>query len=164
MHRISLACAGTLLFVASCAQTPSAPTVDVAAEEAKIRDLEATQVKNFASKDLDKIMAFYADDATLITAGAPALHGKDAIRKGLAGMVADPNLNLRFKADRVDVGKSGDVAFSQGSYELTTSDAKTRKPLNDRGSYVTTYKKQADGSWKAESDIVVSELPAAGAS
>jgi uncharacterized protein (TIGR02246 family) len=154
----------TLLFVAGCAQTSSAPSVDLAAEEAKIRELEETHMKNFASKDMDKIMAFYADDATFITTGGPALKGKDAIRKGLAGMVADPNLNLQFKADRVDVGKSGDVAFTQGSYQLTVSDAKTKKPLNDKGSYVTTYRKQADGSWKAVSDVAVSELPPGGAS
>jgi len=164
MHKTRLACISTLLFLAGCAQTASAPTVDVAAEEAKIRDLEATQMKNFASKDIDKIMAFYADDATMITSGEPALKGKDAIRKGLAGMVADPNLNLQFKPDRVEVGKSGDVAFTQGSYQLTLSDPKTKKPLNDRGSYVTAYKKQSDGSWKAVSDVAVSELPPGGAS
>ena len=91
------------------------------------------------------------------------MKGKDEIRKGLGAMVADPNLTMQFSPQRIEIGKSGDVAFSQGSYQLTVSDSKTKKPINDKGSYVTGYKKQADGSWKAESDIAVSELPIPGA-
>jgi hypothetical protein len=31
--------------------------------------------------------------------------------------------------------------------------------MNDHGSYVTVYRKLADGSWKAISDISTSEVP-----
>lgn len=153
-----------LLLLAGCASAPPAPTVDLAAEEAKLREVEASQVKNFAAKDVDKIINFYADDATFMVAGIPAVKGKDAIKKTLAAFLADPNLKLEFGPQRVEVGKSGDVAFTQGSYQMTATDAKTKKPIADKGSYVTGYRKQADGSWKAVSDINVSEVPPAGGS
>jgi len=154
---------GSLVVLAGCASTPPAATVDTATEEAKIRDMETNEVKNFAAKDADKLMSFYADDATLITPGAPAFKGKDAIKGALSMLLADPNLKLEFSAQRVEIGKSGDVAFTQGTYTMTVSDPKTKKPVNDKGSYVTGYKKQADGNWKAISDINTSELPPGGA-
>jgi ketosteroid isomerase-like protein len=84
--------------------------------------------------------------------------GKDAIGVALKQMVSDPGLSLKFQARRVEVSKSGDLAFTEGSYEMTFT-GPGPKPMHDKGSYVTTYRKQADGSWKAVSDIASSELP-----
>lgn len=60
--------------LAGCATTPSAttaaPAVDVAAEEAKVREAEAADLKAWTGKDLDGILAFYAEDATLMTPGS----------------------------------------------------------------------------------------------
>jgi len=153
-----------LIVLAGCSTAPQAPAVDASAEEAKIRDAEVTVMKNWAAKDAEKILTFYADDATLMTPGMPAMKGKDAMRPVLKTLLSDPNLKLDFSSQRIEVGRSGDVAFSQGTYQMTVTDPKTKKAVTDKGSYVTGYKKQADGSWKAVSDINVSELPAAGAS
>ncbi|HUI79568.1 MAG TPA: SgcJ/EcaC family oxidoreductase [Bryobacteraceae bacterium] len=153
-----------LLALAACnTAPPAAPAVDLSAEEGKIRDTETAQMKQgWGAKDIDKILAFYADDATLMTPGMAAMKGKDSMRSMLKTLVADPNLKLEFAAQRVEVSKSGDVAFSQGTYTMVVTDPRTKKPVTDKGSYVTGYKKQADGSWKAVSDINVSELPAPG--
>ena len=155
-----------ILSLAGCASappaTPAAPAVDIAAEQAKIRQAEATAQKAWNGKDMEGILAYYADDATLMTPGEPAMKGKDAMRKALQGMLADTNLKLDFSAHRVEVAQSGDVAFSQGTYELTVTNPKTKKPIIDKGNYVTGYKKQADGNWKAVSDINTSELSPSG--
>ena len=74
-------------------------------------------------------------------------------------MLADPAVSLTFQSSKVDVAKSGDLGYTQGSYKLTVTDPTTHKPINDHGSYVTTFRKQADGSWKAEADIATSEVP-----
>ena len=36
---------------------------------------------------------------------------------------------------------------------MTYTDSKTKKVVNGQGTYVTVFKKQADGSWKAVADI-----------
>jgi uncharacterized protein (TIGR02246 family) len=138
---------------------PPAPPDTHDADVKAISDLEAQQVANFAAKNLDGLSGSYADDAVLMTPGGPSVKGKDAIRNGLKEMVADPALNLKFKADRVDVAKSGDLGYTQGTYTLTVTNPATHKPMDDHGSYVTTYRKQADGSWKAVADIATSEVP-----
>ena len=132
--------------------------VDLAAEEMKTRDLEADWRKNIVGKDADKLVSIYTDDATFMMPGIPAAKGKENIKKVVVAYLADPNLKIDANTERVEVGKSGDVAFSQGTYQMTMSDPKTKKPIIDKGSYVTGYKKQADGSWKAVSDINVSEM------
>jgi hypothetical protein len=42
---------------------------------------------------------------------------------------------------------------------MAMTDPQTRQVINDHGSYVTTYRKQPDGTWKAVADIATSEVP-----
>jgi len=42
---------------------------------------------------------------------------------------------------------------------MTVTDPVSRQVVHDHGTYVTVFRKQADGSWKAFSDIVSSEVP-----
>ena len=144
----------------SCAQGPkSAETHDTDVQA--IKDLEAQWNKEYEAKDLDKLVGHYTDDAVLMAPGTAPAVGKDAIRSELRQMVADPALSLKFEATRVEVASGGDMAYTQGSYTITVTDPSTKKPINDKGSYVTVYRKQADSSWKAVSDIASSSTPPA---
>jgi uncharacterized protein (TIGR02246 family) len=143
------------LTMTACNQTAGNHDADVKA----IQDNEAQWNQDYAAKDNDKIVAHYADDAILMVSGTPSSSGKDAIRTALEEMVADPALSLKFRATKVEVAKSGDVAYTQGTYIMTVTDPKTKQVINDHGSYVTTYRKQPDGTWKAVADIATSEVP-----
>jgi uncharacterized protein (TIGR02246 family) len=147
------------LLLAGCNATPpAAPAVDLVAEQSKIHDIEAAWVKEAAAKDLEKAVGHYADDAVLMTPGGPAAKGKDAIHGAWKGMLDDPNFKLNFSSDRVEMSAGGDLATTRGSYTMTMTNPKTKKPMDDKGSYVTVFKKQADGGWKAIEDINTSEV------
>jgi|SRR5579884_1114077 len=124
--------------------------------EKAIRANEAQWNQDWASKDADKIAAHYADDATLMAPGSPPASGREAIHAALKQMLDDSALSLKFEATRVEVSKAGDVAWTEGTYNMTMTDPATKKPMNDKGTYVTVYCRQADGSWKAVSDIASS--------
>ena len=145
----------------ACTQAPPPDTHD--ADLLALKDTEAAWSKVMAAKDFEKSMSYYADDASLLISNAPAINGKDAIRAGFKPMFDDPNFALNFQGSRSEIAKSGDLGYTQGTYTLTLTDPKTKKPFTDKGKYLTTYKKQADGSWKVEADIFNSDLPAAGA-
>jgi ketosteroid isomerase-like protein len=103
-----------LLLLAGCNSAPPAPAtpaVDIAGEQGKIRDLESAWVAAAAAKDLDKIMSYYADDAILITPGAPAAKSRDAIRRAWKGLLADPKIKLAFSSERVAISTSGDMGL-----------------------------------------------------
>ncbi|MGH7983124.1 MAG: YybH family protein, partial [Candidatus Udaeobacter sp.] len=73
-------------------------------------------------------------------------------------LLASPGVAISWKTAKVEVARSGDLAYTTGTYELTMNDA-SGKPINDRGKYVEVWKKQADGKWKVVADIWNSDLP-----
>jgi uncharacterized protein (TIGR02246 family) len=154
-------CAMGLLLLAGCSQAPvPAPPDTRAADEKAIRDDEVAWNKDWAAKDVEKVLSHYADDAALMVSDMPLMKGKDAMRPALKEMLADKNLSLNFAASTAEVSKSGDMAYIQGTYTLTLTKPKTKKPITEKGKYATIYKKQADGSWKAVEDISNADAPA----
>jgi uncharacterized protein (TIGR02246 family) len=149
-------CGLAALFLAAACQTAGRP-----ADVQGLKDNEARWNREFVAKDLEKLAAHYADDAVLVAPGMPAISGRDAIRKMLTDMLQDPALSLKFQVSRVEVSSSGDLGFTQGSYQMTMTDPASKQVMHDRGSYVTTYRKQPDGAWKAIADIASSEIPPA---
>ncbi len=123
-----------------------------------IRNLESRWNADYAAKDTETLLGYYADDAVLMGPGMAPAMGRESIRQTLRAMVTDPALTLKFRPARIEVAQSGEIAYSQGAYAMTMTDAKTRQVVQDHGSYVTTYRHQPDGSWKAVMDIATSEV------
>ena len=124
-----------------------------------LKDNESRWNREFVAKDLEKLVAHYADDAVLMAPGTASVTGRDEIRKMLKEMLDDPALSLTFQVSRVEVSSSGELGFTQGSYHMTMTDPGSKQVIHDHGSYVTTYRKQPDGAWKAVADIASSEIP-----
>ena len=130
---------------------------DTKAEQA-LREADAAWSKAAESKDLDKTVSYYSDDATVLPPNAAAATTKE-IRKIWQDMLASPGVAISWKATKVEVAKSGDLGFVSGTYELTMNDA-SGKPVTDKGKYVEVWEKQADGNWKCGTDTWNSDLPA----
>jgi len=164
MNRTLTLCAAAMIFgLAGCNNAPApaanASTSNHDADVQAIKDTERQWNQDFAAKDAAKLAGHYTDDAVLMIPGMDAMVGKDAIQKDVQEMVKDPALSISFQSSKVDVASSGDLAYTRGTYTMTMTDPKTKKPVTDHGSYVTDYRKQPDGSWKAVADIVTSEVP-----
>jgi uncharacterized protein (TIGR02246 family) len=146
---------GLATILASCDKPAAPDTRDVDAKA--IRDLEDSWSQTIPAKDAAKFTSYYAPDAAVYVTGAPAMHGTEAISKGMKEVMSDPNFSLSFKTTRVHVAKSGDLACSEGSYAETETDPTSKKKIAGKGNYVTCYSKQADGNWKAIADITAAE-------
>lgn len=151
------ACFGLALFVVACTQQQPAPDTR-AADQAALRDADMAWSKGAAAKQLDAMVGYYADDAALFLDNAPIATGKEAIHKVWEQMYQMPGFSIGWQASKVEVARSGDLGYTYGTYELMMNDPKGN-PVTDRGKYVTVWKKQADGSWKAVADIANSDLP-----
>jgi ketosteroid isomerase-like protein len=57
-------------------------------------------------------------------------------------MLALPGPGLSFSAARVEVARSGDLAWEEGTYEFATSDEKG-KTTTEKATYVTVWQKTA---------------------
>jgi len=154
---VSLVVAVVLLSLGGCA---SAPTVNIAAEGKAIRAAEADFAQAAGAKSLEKALSFYAEDAVMLNPNEAIAVGKTAIRASWTRMLAMPDMALTWAVDKVEVAKSGDLAYDYGSYSMSYSGPSGQK-VSDRGKYATIWKKQADGSWKVALDMVNTDLAAA---
>ncbi len=149
----------TLLVLAGCSQAPPAAPDTHDADVKAIKDTEAAWLQAFKSKDPDKTVSYYTDDASLLIPNEPIISGREGAKQALAPLLADPNFDIHFEAVKVDVAKSGEIGYTQGTYTMTLTDPGSKKPVNDKGKYLTVYKKQADGNWKAAQDTINSDMP-----
>jgi uncharacterized protein (TIGR02246 family) len=149
-------CLALVVIIVGCANPPKPALVPDTrqADLQAVRDLEAALMK---AKDIDTMISYFADDASGLYPGMPMLDGKQAIKAPLAPMFADANYSFTFQSSRIEASKGGDMIYSQGTYALATTDAKTKKPKTEKGKYLTIYRKQTDGNWKVVADAVIPE-------
>ena len=130
--------------------------------EQALRDLDAKWSAAAGAKDLDKTVSYYAESAVVMPPNAPSAKTRETIRSAWKEMLTSPGAAISWKATKVEVAKTGDLAYVSGTYEETMTDA-SGKPAKEHGKYVEIFKKQADGTWKVVADIWNSDLPASAA-
>jgi ketosteroid isomerase-like protein len=124
-----------------------------------LRDLDAQWSKAATARDLDQTVAYYSDKAIVLPPNAASAITKEAVRNVWKDLLASPGLVITWKPTRIELGKSADMAWVSGTYELTMNDA-SGKPANDRGKYLEVWEKQPDGNWKCAADMWNSDLAA----
>jgi ketosteroid isomerase-like protein len=142
-----------------CHSDSQQPASTKTADEAAVRQTDDNWSKAAQSKKVDDWMAFYSDNAIVLPPNEQKVDNKEGIRKEIGILLAAPGLSLHWVPTKVEVASSGDLAYTQGSYELTANDAKG-KPATDHGKTLEIWRKQADGSWKCIADMWSSNLPA----
>lgn len=155
-------CLAIALLTVACANapTPAPPPPDTrAADVQAVKNLEAAWSKDANTKDADKWASYIAEDGSGLYPGGGILDGRAAIKAAMVPILADPNFSLTFQSTRAMASKGGDMVYSQGTYTMTMTNPKTKKPMTDKGKYLTVYTKQPDGSWKAVADTFNSDSP-----
>jgi uncharacterized protein (TIGR02246 family) len=127
--------------------------VNLPDEEAAIRRTDADWLAAAASHDLNRVLPFWADDATILAPGRPPIVGKEPIRKYVTESFATPGFSITWKTERVEVSQSGDLAYSTGT-ERISFNGPDGKSLTEEGRGVTIWKKQTDGSWRCVLDVM----------
>jgi uncharacterized protein (TIGR02246 family) len=144
-----------VLALSTACQTQATKTP--AAEETTLRKLDDEWSTAVGAKDVEKTISYYADDALLMPPNIPTLSGKQKIRELWKSLLESPGFAGGWKATKVEVAASGDLAYVSGDYELTETDD-SGKPMTDKGKYLEIWKKQLDGSWKCVADMFSSDL------
>jgi len=120
--------------------------------ENRIRALDSEWSQAAQSKDVDKLVSYYSDDASAFPFNAPIATGKEQIRQLWSALMAKPGFSLSFAPTKIDVAKSNDLAYEAGTFELKMNDAQNN-PTTTNGKYVVCWKKPAKGDWKVQFDI-----------
>jgi len=136
------------------AGSPRAPTGGQTNTEA-ITLLAEEMLAAFEAKDSAKVNSYYAPGAVIATPGRPAAKDGRAVTKAIKDDIADPNLKISVSNEKTEVAGSGDLAYRRGSFKITTTNPKTKQAERSAGTYLTVFRKQADGSWKIVEDFGV---------
>ena len=145
-----------VLLLSGCGSAPDTR----AADEAAIRKADADWVKAAQTKQPDAWVAFYSEDAVVLPPNDKPANTKEAIRNSVAGLLGLPGLSISWQPVKVEVARSGDIAYLYGAYDISFQ-GPDGKPLPDHGKNLEIWKKQADGNWKCIADTWNSDLPAA---
>jgi ketosteroid isomerase-like protein len=130
---------------------------DAKSDEQALRDNDANWSKAAGAKDLGRTLSFYSEDAKMLPPNAPIATTKEAIRKIWKELLESPGLVISWKANQVQVAKSGDIGFVSGTYDVTTKED-GGEPVHDHGKYLEVWEK-TNGIWNCTMDINNSDLP-----
>ena len=98
--------------------------------------------------------SYYAPDAVIATTpGRPAAKDGRAVSKAIKEDIADPNFKMSLSNEKTEV--SGDMAYRRGTFKITATNPQTKQAMHSEGTYLTVFRKQADGSWKTVEDFGV---------
>lgn len=141
------------LTVGACDKVAGTKGADPDSVKKAIKADEAKWNQQIKSTNIEALMNHYTDDAYFVAPGVAPAEGSTAIRQIYANAGTDPAFQLQFASDKIDVSQGGDMAYAQGKFTEQYTDRKTGKVMSGSGSYLTVYKKQDDGSWKATEDF-----------
>ena len=147
--RRTLASAAALALAASFLAAHEA-AVDVEAAKRAIRIADLEMAKAVADRNLEKFNSLVADDAVFF--GRDVARGREAVAKAWLPLFTDPSMFLKWQPDEVHVSASGDLGYSIGTYDRMSKDPSGRS-TSATGTYVSIWRKQADGKWRAVLDI-----------
>ncbi len=133
---LSAAC---LLTFTACQQAAETPA-DLAKVKSEIQALENAWAAALNARDLNALMAMYADDAVSMPDNAPMLAGKDAIRKQQEQEFAGTPAGQTYSFDVLDVYVNGNTVTETG--KATYKDAAGK--VTGTGKYMVVWEKQGD--------------------
>jgi uncharacterized protein (TIGR02246 family) len=107
--------------------------------------------EGWAKRDGAMVAAIFAEDGVQLSGNGKIIKGPAAIgeRQKAAMMGVDPGVKVTVTT--MNVWLDGDTAYETGRYKYEYTEK--GKPGVDEGRYVTTWKRQKDGSWKLTMDV-----------
>jgi ketosteroid isomerase-like protein len=124
----------------------------------RVRDREALFAADrgfdstVAAVGLEGWVGFFSDSGRQVDSYGDFVVGQAAIRDHMRGLLTDSTRALRWAPDLAEVSRDGSLGYTWGRWTMLHRGAGTGEELA-RGRYLTVWRKQTDGSWKAEADV-----------
>jgi len=138
--------AGTVVcaFLALAAFGMKASAADAAKEVAALQAVDRTWEKSYNAGDVDAVANLYDENAVLLPPGAPAVHGRPAIKAFFAKDTAESHkAGISFSLDAKPAGGvSGDMGWQSGTYAVKDKAGK----VVETGKYLSISTKK-QGKW-----------------
>jgi len=131
----------------ACGQAP-----DLGRERAALLAADRAFDSLVAARGLDAWVETFADSGRQVDGRGEFVVGHAAIREEMRGLLGDSTRTLRWSPDYSEVAQDGSLGYTMGRWTLARRGPGTPEELS-RGRYLTVWRKQPDGRWKAVADI-----------
>jgi len=134
------------------------PQADVAGLKKTVDDFNSASIDAMTNNNIEKVMTFYADDATQLPNNGEAVKGKENIKAEMEKMMSMGMKMKDVNFTSVEINAAGDLGYEIGNYSMTMEMAPMGE-MKDDGKYIALFKKQQDGSWKVYAEIWNTNTP-----
>jgi ketosteroid isomerase-like protein len=131
-----------LVLLAACEASISP---DAARDELMAADRAFAQAT--AERGTDGWVEYFAPGGRML-GGSRIITGTDSIRAVMTPAFADTSFSLTWEPRFAEASEDADLGYTVGRYE-----SRRAGDVVGRGWYLTVWRRQSDGSWKAEMDI-----------
>ena len=138
----------TICLIALSLMLPFAVQAAEPAAPSPADSLRATEIafaKSVADGDATKFASFIADDAVFLS--EPTLRGKKAVVDGWAVFFGENAPKIAWEPVDAEVNDSGELGITRGPYTVT-SKRKDGSTHVSKGTFMSIWRHQPDGSWK----------------
>lgn len=98
------------------------------------------------SRDVAKVMAFFADDAVILPPGRELVGGRKEIEALVKDFLGKYTVELAFSS--LGSSGAGNLGFDLGQYELTLKPEGGGAKTKSRGKYLAVFKQDAQERWR----------------
>ena len=139
-------CLLAVVLLFSCSKSPSEKQLEAWKQEV-LRAEKAFEAK-VKEKGIGEGFLQYASNEAVLLRGESLIQGRDELEVYFK-MNAEKNqgVKLLWDVDFVDVSKSGDMAYTYGTYHFSIPDS-TGMSTDKSGIFHTVWKRDSDGNWK----------------
>ena len=145
--KLLIICAAVAV-LAGCGQAPARADDSVERLMQTSRDWS----KVAQSGDMEKVAAYFADDAVMISSGEKPVRGRQAVRSYLAESMKIPGFRISWEP--IEGKVSGDMGYLLERTRMTMTGPQGT-PVTQELQSVTIWRKQPDGVWKNVVNIAV---------
>lgn len=146
---LSLACSPAQQESAVPAPSPSA---GAGMGTAEVREAADARLKAIAAGDTEAYLSAYTDDAVWMPPGAVEIVGKEAARQRVSQAFEAASLDPVVES-REQTVMSPEWIADRGQYSIMVTPKEGGESKQEVGSYLTVWRRDADGKWKIFFDI-----------
>ena len=126
--------------------------VDTAVVENELMGADRAFAADSLKSGLDGWMGWFTADAVIFPQDSPAIRGTDAMGAYYEQIRFDPT-HLSWEPSGVDVSDDGTAGMTWGTWNYAFVDPEDGTEQASTGKYLTTWHRQADGTWKVTADM-----------
>ena len=157
MSRIALCCLFVIAALSQLfGQSPSRLAEERDAQEREWlmkadREFDSTTAKN----RLDGWTAYFAENGSMLPGAAMPISGIASIRKAMADAFSDSTFEIRWQPTEAGIIVPHMYGYTIG-HSIIKEKGKDGRRMTQRGTYLSIWKKQTDGTWKIVLDTSLS--------